>query len=405
MGQMKKIAIIGTAGIPARYGGFETLVHQLVNQWNGKYDVTVYCSKTYYKKQERVKDWNGAKLCYLPFNANGIQSIIYDIVSIFHALFFADVLLILGVSGGIVLPLVKLFTNKKIIVNIDGLEWRRPKWNKWVQKFLKFSEYLAVKYSDIDITDNAALKRYTAINYGTLSYLIAYGADHVQPREIDAKDLGKYCFLTQKYAFKVCRIEPENNLHVILSAFQNNYFLPLVIVGNWNNSEYGIELRNKYSEYNHIHLLDPVYDQSELDMLRSNCDLYIHGHSAGGTNPSLVEAMYLKLPVIAFNVVYNVATMKGKGMYFENEEQLECLLKKFTKEELQQNAKEMFEVASESYTWEVIANRYHMLVLSLFNSYSKQNVESNWSLFTNGELKDMELFHMRNTRKFYNENI
>ena len=122
---MKKVAIIGTAGVPARYGGFETLVHQLVGQLNKEFKLYVYCSNTYYKKEERIKHWNGARLFYLPFNSNGAQSIVYDIISILHALFYADTLIVLGVSGGILIPLVKIFTRKKIIINIDGLEWRR----------------------------------------------------------------------------------------------------------------------------------------------------------------------------------------------------------------------------------------------------------------------------------------
>ena len=141
---MKRVAIIGTAGVPGRYGGFETLAHQLVTHLNDQCQLTVYCSKKVYPKHERPNTWQGARLVYLPFDANGVQSIIYDIVSIIHALFYADALIVLGVSGGICLPFIKRLTSKKIIVNIDGLEWRRPKWKKWVRQYLKWSERLAV---------------------------------------------------------------------------------------------------------------------------------------------------------------------------------------------------------------------------------------------------------------------
>ena len=94
--------------------------------------------------------------------------------------FYADILIVLGVSGGLIFPFVRLFTNKKIIVNIDGLEWRRNKWNKWVKKFLRFSEKLAVRFSHADITDNAVIKKYTALVYKSLSHEIAYGADHAK---------------------------------------------------------------------------------------------------------------------------------------------------------------------------------------------------------------------------------
>ena len=110
---MKKVAIIGTAGVPGKYGGFETLDHHLVHQLNQEFKLSVYCSSKFYKKEERVQEWNGARLFYLPLNANGAQSIPYDILSILHALFYADTLIILGVSGGIIIPLIKLLTNKQ----------------------------------------------------------------------------------------------------------------------------------------------------------------------------------------------------------------------------------------------------------------------------------------------------
>lgn len=398
---MKKIAIIGTAGIPARYGGFETLVHHLVQEWKGKHQTTVYCSKNYYKAHERPKTWNGASLVYLPFNANGAQSIIYDIVSMLHAIFYADVLLILGVSGGIAIPFIKLFTNKKIIVNIDGLEWRREKWGKWIKRFLKISEYLAVKFSDADITDNAALKRYTAINYKTLSYMVAYGADHVKPRPPIDTDLTKHPFLKNDYAFKVCRIEPENNVHVILESFAMIPNKTLVVVGNWSNSPYGLALQEQYKTSKNLILLNPIYEQGELDLLRSNCSLYIHGHSAGGTNPSLVEAMYLGLPIIAFDVIYNRSTMKDKGLYFQNSEDLRIKINSISNEDLDELSSEMSLLANEFYTWEVIANKYDILIKSLFFNYRKTKVKSSISKLSANSLYKLNLSHLKDCVKFY----
>ena len=398
---MKKIAIIGTAGIPARYGGFETLVHHLVQEWKCKYETTVYCSKTYYKAHERPQEWKGAKLIYLPFNANGAQSIIYDIVSMVHAMFYADVLLVLGVSGGLFIPFIKLFTNKKIIVNIDGLEWRREKWGKWIQRFLKFSEALAVKFSDADITDNAALKRYTAMNYKTLSYLVAYGADHVKPRLPIINDFLKYPFLDSDYTFKVCRIEPENNVHIILESFAQLPQNPLVVVGNWANSEYGVSLKKQYKANKNLILLEPIYEQDELDLLRSNCSLYIHGHSAGGTNPSLVEAMYLGLPILAFDVIYNRSTMKEEGLYFKDSEDLRGKVKALSTDRLTALSIQMKLLANEFYTWEVIANKYDLLIKSLFHNYHKTTVESTISRMSDNTLKKLDLAHLKHTIKFY----
>lgn len=368
-----KVAIIGTAGVPARYGGFETLAHHLVDQMHSDYDLTVYCSASYYHRDERVKEFNGAKLVYVPLNANGLQSIFYDFISIFHALRYADTLLILGVSGCILLPFIKLFTRKKIIVNIDGMEWRREKWNWAVRKFLKLSEYCAVKFSDADITDNAAIQRYTSIQYKTLSHMIAYGADHCSREKISLTSYGKYEFLKNRYAFKVCRIEPENNIHLVLEAFANFKTFPLVLVGNWDNSEYSRELRKKYSKHSNLILLDPIYDQHELNILRSNCTVYIHGHSAGGTNPSLVEAMFLGLPVFAFDVNFNRATTENKARFFRSESELLSLLQQVSEEELKVLAAAMESIATKRYTWSAIANRYRFVINT---SFEKRSVES-----------------------------
>lgn len=396
-----KVAIIGTAGVPARYGGFETLAHHLVNNLNEQYDLTVYCSNKYYSKQERVQTWNKARLVHVPLNANGMQSIFYDIISIIHALFYADTLLILGVSGGIILPLVKLFTRKKIIVNIDGLEWRRDKWNKYTKWFLHFSEKLAVKYSHADITDNAAIKRYTAIQYKTLSHLIEYGADHCEKESINIPAVVKYPFLHEPYAFKVCRIEPENNIHVVLEAFSQLPNQNMVLVGNWNNSAYGIELKNKYRSFKNLFLLDPIYNQKELNILRSNCSMYIHGHSAGGTNPSLVEAMYLELPVIAFDVSYNRATTENSCLYFKDANELIQVIQQTDKADLKTIGSQLLQIAKRRYTWRIIANKYAYLIELFAFDYTKQSVFNPLQNLDSGLLRKYGLAHFKNLKMFY----
>lgn len=357
-----KVAIIGTAGVPARYGGFETLAHQLVLKLNRKFDLDVYCSNKYYAINDRKKVWHNANLHYLPLNANGAQSIPYDIISMVRSVFKSDVLLVLGVSGGILFPFIKLFSKKKIIVNIDGLEWKRNKWNFWVKKFLKFSEYLSVKYSDAEITDNAAIQKYTSLHYKSLSSLIEYGADHATRVPITDFDKNQYPFLNGLYAFSVCRIEPENNIHLILQAFAELPDRKLVIVGNWDNSKYGVLLRQKYGQLENITLLDPIYEQRNLDILRSNCYVYMHGHSAGGTNPSLVEAMYLGLPVVAFDVSYNRATTEDRAFYFSDVESLKKIIEHNEVIHYKGNRLIMKIVADERYTWDVIAEKYAKLI-------------------------------------------
>lgn len=355
----KKIAIIGTVGLPANYGGFETLTQYLTKNLADKFDITVYCSSKIYKA--KASHYNGARLKYVPLNGNGVQSISYDIISIFNALFFADVLLILGVSGCIVLPFVKLISNKTIIVNIDGLEWKRIKWSKPTKWFLKYSEKLAVKYADTVVSDNRVIQQYVKKEYQVDSQLIAYGADHATKEQISHEILVKYPFLSQKYAFKVCRIEPENNIEMILDTFSVYLDLNIVLVGNWQNSNYGRKLKSKYGQFNNIHLFDPIYDQNILNQLRSNCFIYVHGHNAGGTNPSLVEAMYLELPIFAYDVAYNKETTLYKAQYFNDSNQLLDLFKEMTSEALKANANAMYTIAKDAYQWEKITNDYAQL--------------------------------------------
>jgi glycosyltransferase involved in cell wall biosynthesis len=352
-----KLAIIGTVGIPARYGGFETLVEELVKYLNEDFDITVYCSGKFYSKKEQQETYNGAKLKYIPLEANGFQSIPYDIYTIFHASFNADILLILGVSGCMVLPFVKFFSKKRFFVNIDGIEWKRDKWGKAIKTFLRYSEIFAVETAENVITDNEVIRKYLKATYNYNSNLIEYGGDQVVHIPITDKSVDKYPFLTSKYLFGVCRIEPENNIHVILEAINEQIEYPFVMIGNWSSSEYGKELRAKY-QAPHIYLLDPIYEPIELNTLRSNCYLYIHGHSAGGTNPSLVEAMNLALPTVAFDVGYNRETTEDKAFYFKTASRLLKIIQDFDDEQQEEHSKTMLSIAKRRYTWKVIAEKY-----------------------------------------------
>jgi glycosyltransferase involved in cell wall biosynthesis len=358
----KKVAIIGTVGLPAKYGGFETLAEHLVENKGKEFDFLVYCSKNAYPNgpDKEVK----ATLKYIPLEANGVQSIVYDIWSILHAIGKVDSLLILGVSGCIILPFVKLFSKKRIIVNIDGLEWKRDKWGNFAKKFLKFSEKWAVKYADIVVADNKVIQQHVKNSYGKDAELIAYGGDHCIPVAISQDTIKEYPYLSSPYAFKVCRIEPENNIEMILKAFAAYEKMSLVIVGNWNVSDYSKKIRSQFENKKNIYLLDPIYDQDKLNQLRSNCLVYVHGHSAGGTNPSLVEAMYLKLPILAYGINYNKETTKTKAFYFSCSDSLRNSLRNFDKVGLNKNALNMYAIALRDYTWGTIANKY----AGLFNS-------------------------------------
>lgn len=173
----KKVAIIGSVGFPAKYGGFETLVEQLVIRLQDRFDITVYCAKpSFVERPARIGNVN---LRYIPFHANGKQSIPYDMWSILSAIRYADTLLILGVGGCTLLPLLRFFgCRKRILVNIDGIEWRRDKWTGTARRYLRFAERCAVKYADEVICDNQVIVEYVRLTYHRDSKLIEYGADN-----------------------------------------------------------------------------------------------------------------------------------------------------------------------------------------------------------------------------------
>ena len=365
---MKKIYIIGTVGVPACYGGFESLVENLLNYTPEDVEYTVFCSAKSYT--EKLETYKSAKLVYLDKNANGKDSIFYDYESMKIAVRDnADIMLILGVSGCIFLPKIRRQFKGKIITNIDDLEWKRDKWKFYAKWLLKFSERQAVYYSDVIIGDNKGITDYVNEEYKNVISkkqleLIAYGGDHVT-KVTDDSLYEKYPFCKEPYACTVCRIEPENNIHVILEAFSkmqessNVYVNNLVIVGNWQKSEYGKNLKEKYTKYPNIHLLEAIYESHEINWIRSNAALYIHGHSAGGTNPSLVEAMNFGLPIIAYDCIYNRATTEGKCLYWKNQDNIRTIIEKTMN--FSSLATAMKEFGVQLYKWERIANQYNSL--------------------------------------------
>ena len=354
----KRVAVIGTMGLPAKYGGFETFVHFLVLHLAQEFDFTVYCSGPDYR--ERPADCMGAKLTYLPFRANGPQSLLYDSLSILHACLFADVLLVLGSSGGFVLPLARLL-GKKVVFNQGGLDWRRSKWSPGTQKLLKCLEALSMKGTDVLVCDNAGIVDYFRDTYQIAGHLIEYGGDQITKPPMTAALREKYPFTEAPYAFAVARIQPDNNIEMILEGFSRTPEQPLIFIGNWANSAFGQEIKQNFSGFANIHLLEAIYDQEVLNSFRSYCAFYVHGHSAGGTNPSLVEAMHLGLPILAFDVVFNHATTEGRALYFKSAEELVALVQATPLAQWDRQRTTMSEIAERRYRWSIIAEKYAQL--------------------------------------------
>ena len=355
----RKIAIIGTVGIPAIYGGFETLAENLAryHQYtNNLSSLTVWCSSK--GLRNKPDNYLSSSLRYINLSANGLQSIPYDILSLIQVILMRyDRVLILGVSGALFIPFVRIFSRTIIITNIDGIEWRRSKWGKMAKAFLRLSEAIAVKFSHKIITDNEAITQYVEQQYNIKSYTIAYGGDHA----LDKSEEPINYDLPDDYSLALCRIEPENNVHVILEAFSNGN-KKIVFIGNWDNSNYGMSLKAKYEKFSNICMLNPIYDTKVLYYIRTRASNYIHGHSAGGTNPSLVEMMHFGIPVIAFDCSFNKYTTENRAFYFDNSESLRSILGKMDDDMAAEIGSEMLEIAKEKYTWDAIGRKYFDLL-------------------------------------------
>lgn len=354
---MKKIAIIGTQGVPAQYGGFESLVENIIgDNCSAGIEYTIFCSSR--DKDSSLKEYKGCQLRYVPLHANGMQSVPYDMLSMMKAIRGYDTIVVLGTSGCLFLPFLRTLSHSRIIVNIDGLEHRREKWGRMARWTLKLSEKAAMRCADVIIADNKGIADYVSETYGKEAAIIAYGGDNAVrevPREKQMDILRLYGLEPDNYAITVCRIEPENNTHITLEAFRRTG-RPLISIGNWEHSTYARALKKEYEGAKNIKIVDSVYDLDVLYALRNNAHCYVHGHSAGGTNPSLVEAMSIGCRILAFDVIYNRETTYGKALYYHDVESLIALL-----DTDWGDYSELREIAKQHYTWASIAKAYEEL--------------------------------------------
>lgn len=320
-------------------------------------NLSVYCSaKNYITRPEHFL---AARLRYINLEANGAHSVLYDALSLFDAVRRGDDrLLLLGVSGALFLPLVRLFSRARIITNIDGIEWKRKKWKGLARAILRASEWAAVRFSHHVIADNQAIADYVSETYDQACEVIAYGGDNAIASEPDPAATVE---LPASYALALCRIEPENNVAMILEAF-SGLDIPLVFVGNWENSDYGRKLKARYAGHPTITIHDPVYEPRGLRAIRDRTSVYIHGHSAGGTNPSLVEMMHFGIPVLVYGVTFNRYSTEGKARYFTSAGELAELLRMLAPLDADQIGSDMREIAQRKYTWDQIGKAYFELL-------------------------------------------
>ncbi|MGK6322997.1 DUF1972 domain-containing protein [Sphingomonas sp. DT-51] len=318
-----KVAVIGTVGVPARYGGFETLAEQLATGIAAdEAQLVMYCQRSAYPELIVATPFCGHQRVLVPLSANGAASLVHDVLAMLHAALIArvDAALILGYSGAWFLPVLRLLRpSMRVVTNVDGMEWRRAKFGGFAKRVLKVLERLAIRFSHRVIADNDALVALVRDMYGAEATMIAYGGDHT------IVPASSRFALAPGYALSVARIEPENNSHLILEACAQAAFT-LVAVGNWDKSDYGRELKQRYADHPQLLLLDPVYDVADLAGLRAGAAVYVHGHSVGGTNPSLVEAIYHHNRLLAYDCAFNRSTLGQAGSYFKDVSALRVLL-------------------------------------------------------------------------------
>ncbi len=316
-----RIGIIGTRGIPNRYSGYEQFAEFFSQYMRNKgHDITVYSSSLHVYQE---KEFKNVKLihCYDPEDKLGtFGQFIYDFNCIRNSRKQNfDLILQLGYTSssiwGWLLP-----KNAVIVSNMDGLEWKRTKYNWAVRQFLKFAEYLAVKTSDYYIADSKGIQSYFLNKYEITSEYIAYGVQH----KLESNDglFKKLELESGTYNMLIARMEPENNIETILDGVvKSKVNQRFIVVGNADNA-FGKKMQSKFSAQNNIQFIGPVYDMPSLNYLRSQANLYFHGHSVGGTNPSLLEAMASKACICAHDNPFNRSILGDGGLYFKNSEDI-----------------------------------------------------------------------------------
>ncbi|QIH38956.1 glycosyltransferase family 1 protein [Flavobacterium sp. Sr18] len=352
-----KIAILGTRGIPNNYGGFEQFAEIFaVYLAQQNHEIYVYNTHDHIFKG---KMFQGAHIIhkYNPEHKIGTAGqFFYDLNCILDSRKRKfDIILQLGYTSNSIWSFL-LPKKAVIITNMDGLEWKRTKYSNKTQRFLQFAEKRAVKSSDFLIADSLGIQKYLKEKYNKESSYIAYGAaPFLNPNE---ELLLPYNLDSNAYDLLIARFEPENNIEMILegvAASQNDR--PIVVVGNSNNS-FGNYLKQKFKDNPRIRFIGGVYNKEHLDNLRFFSSLYFHGHSVGGTNPSLLEAMAAKALLVAHKNEFNQAILKENAFYFSNAKEVQQLRETVHKNRHEQIVQDNFRTIIQEFNWNKINESY-----------------------------------------------
>lgn len=364
-----KIVILGTRGIPNNHGGFEQFAEYFSLYMVSKgHDVSVFNSHTHPYVHAT---WNGVNIIHKhdPENKVGtIGQFIYDLNCILHCRKeHFDVILQLGYTSSSIWS--KLMPKRSLVVtNMDGLEWKRSKYKKPVRKFLKFSEMLAIYNSNFLISDSIGIQQYIKDTYKKDSEYIAYGATVFE--DPTKTILSKYHVEAGSYNMLIARLEPENNIEVILdgvrAAKTKDTFL---VIGKHDANKFGAYLKEKYEDQEHIKFVGGVYDLDHLNNLRYYSKLYFHGHSVGGTNPSLLEAMASGALIVAHDNVFNESVLGRNALYFKDAKNVTEIV---DNGQVYSKYKDLFrsrnkDVIASSFNWNLINQHYEMYLMSKLN--------------------------------------
>ena len=363
-----KIAILGTRGVPNFYGGFEQFAEFFSVYLAEKgHEVYVYNSHDHPYQETTFKGVNILHQYDPECKIGTAGQFIYDLNCILDARKRNfDIILQLGYTSSSIW--CKLLPKKSIIItNMDGLEWKRTKYSKAVQKVLLYAEKLAVKSSDYLVSDSIGIQNYIQKKYNKNSTYIAYGAHQfTNPNEAL---LAEYNLEKYKFNMILARLEPENNIETILDGVVlSNDTTTTLVIGN-HNTKFGNYLKEKFKASAHIRFMGAIYNLEHLDNLRYYSNLYFHGHSVGGTNPSLLEAMASKALIIAHNNEFNGAILKENAYYFSNAQEVKKIITEIKKNDNLRLIQNNFDAIANEYNWNTINGKY----LQLFEDCISEN--------------------------------
>ena len=360
-----RLAIVGTRGVPAKYGGFETCAEELsVGLLQQGHKVIVSARRYLYP--DRSASYKGVQLCY-PVSIPGkiTDTFSHTFFSIIRVLFWSpDVVLIFNSANSPLAVIPKMF-GKKVVINVDGLEWRRAKWGTTAKMYYKFSEFFSSLIADVVISDAKAIKEYYSRKYNRDSVYIPYGAPHIESKNPEI--LKQYGLKPDEYFFIGSRLEPENHQDMAIEAFLKvDTDKSLVIAGgaNWESPYVKKISAVKDSK---IKILGPVYTPGHIEELHANAYAYIHGNEVGGTNPALLKAMGSSNCTIALDVSFNREVLGDTGLFFKDVSELKrridfLLENPAVLNSLRQKTKER---AEKLYRWEDVINGYKKVFTEL----------------------------------------